>query len=188
MNQENKEEIQDKAKLGTSEFVALQQVIAALQSLGDEHRIWVVRSALDYFKPNSATQIFTTTVGTTSNVQNETPKQFLRTKKPQSEVERVACLAYFLNHVRGEMHFKAGDIDKLNLEAAGDPFKNLPKTMGNAIYGSGFLAPVGGGKRQLTAYGEDVVNALPDRVKVRALTEAKPKRRYSKKKNKPGAE
>ena len=42
------------------------------------------------------------------------PKEFLRDKKPASDVERVACLAYYLTHHRDIPHFKTVDISALN--------------------------------------------------------------------------
>ena len=48
----------------------------------------------------------------------ESPKDFLFRKEPNTDVERVACLAYYLTHRRGTNHFKTIDISKLNTEAA----------------------------------------------------------------------
>lgn len=58
----------------------------------------------------------------------------------------------------------------------------------NATSGSGFLAPAGGGKKQITSLGEEVVGVLPDQERVKAvIAEAKTsrrKKRSTKKKNK----
>src|SRR5258706_3911651 len=59
--------------------------------------------------------------GQSGNIQpggNVTPKQFLALKKPGSNYERVACLAYYLGNYRDMAHFKTRDITKLNTESA----------------------------------------------------------------------
>ena len=97
----------------------------------------------------------------------ESPKDFLFQKEPNTDVERVACLAYYLTHHRGTNHFKTIDISKLNTEAAQRKFANAATSVGNATQG-GFLAVVGRGMKQLTAEGERYVDALPDRVAAKA--------------------
>ena len=95
------------------------------------------------------------------------PKDFLFQRKPNTDVERVACLAYYLAHHRDTHHFKTIDISKLNTEAAQRKFANAAATVNNATQG-GFLAPVGRGMKQLTAEGERYVDALPDRAAAKA--------------------
>ena len=90
------------------------------------------------------------------------PKEFLLKKQPQSDVERVACLAYYLAHYRGQVHFKTGDISALNTEAAQRKFSNTAAAVGNAT-SYGYLAPAVKGMKQLSASGEIYVEALPDR-------------------------
>lgn len=97
----------------------------------------------------------------------ESPKDFLFQKGPQTDVERVACLAYYLTHHRDTNHFKTIDISKLNTEAAQRKFANAATSVSNAMQG-GFLAPVGRGMKLLTAEGERYVEALPDRAAARA--------------------
>jgi hypothetical protein len=103
-----------------------------------------------------------------------TPKQFLATKKPDNDYERVACLGYYLTNARTTPHFKTADISKIATEAA-YKFSNPANSVHHASVTYKFLAPAGGGKKQMTALGEAVVEAMPDRDKVRAaLTEHKP--------------
>ena len=61
-----------------------------------------------------------------SDRQELSPKEFLFQKQPKTDVERVACLAYYLTHYRGTPHFKTVDISKLNTEAAGSNSLTLP--------------------------------------------------------------
>src|SRR6185437_11486905 len=52
------------------------------------------------------------------------PKQFLLEKQPRTDVERVACLAFYLTYFRDAPHFKTLDLAKLNTEAAQPKFSN----------------------------------------------------------------
>ena len=106
----------------------------------------------------------------------ESPKDFLFQKEPNTDVERVACLAYYLTHRRDTNHFKTIDISRLNTEAAQRKFANAATSVNNAVRG-GFLAPVGQGKRQLTAQGERYVDTLPDRAAARAALDKRRPRR-----------
>ena len=108
------------------------------------------------------------------------PKDFLFRKQPNTEVERVACLAYYLTHYRSTSHFKTTDISKLNTEAAQRKFANAAASVSNATPG-GFLATVSRGMRQLAAEGERYVEALPDRAAAKAaFGSRKPKRQRRK--------
>lgn len=107
-----------------------------------------------------------------------TPKEFLLQKQPSTDVERVACLAYYLTHFRETPHFKTFDISKLNTEAAQSKFSNTAYSVSNAST-SGFLVAAGKGNKQLSAAGELYVQALPDKEAARAAmaTLARPRRR-----------
>jgi hypothetical protein len=104
-------------------------------------------------------------VRVTSFTQNEelSPKDFLFRKQPQTDVERVACLAYYLTHYRDTPHFKTIDISLLNTEAAQVKFSNAAYAVANAA-NAGLLVSAGKGAKQLSAQGERYVEALPDRA------------------------
>jgi hypothetical protein len=110
-------------------------------------------------------------------------KDFLRDKNPTSDVQRVACLAYFLTHARALSQFKTSDIRKANTDARGMSM-NIPRAVDNATRAVGFLAAVGGGKKQLTLLGEQVVDALPNQEKADQLVKSQGKRRRSSAKGK----
>ncbi len=106
-----------------------------------------------------------------------TPKQFMLQKLPRTDVERVACLAYYLTHYRDTPHFKTLDLSKLNTEAAQAKFSNPTVAVDNATKQS-YLVPATKGNKQLSAIGEQFVLALPDRDKARAVMgQARPRRR-----------
>lgn len=107
-----------------------------------------------------------------------TAKQFMAQKKPKTDGERVTCLAYYLTHQRRTSQFKTRDLTELNKkEAAGTPFSNPTVAVNNAMRDNQFLTPAGGGKKQITARGEALVDALPDREKVAAALAENPIRR-----------
>lgn len=115
-----------------------------------------------------------------------TAKEFIKIKRPDSDVLRATCLAYYLTYARNQPHFKSEEITKLNTEAAYQNFGKPLKTVNNAMARSHFLAPAGGGKKQITAHGEGVVNALPDQAAVTELIkEYKKSKRAKPKKTKP---
>lgn len=109
--------------------------------------------------------------------QNLTPKQFLAQKKPENNYERVACLAYYLTHHRDTPHFKTGNISKLDTESA-HHFTNAALFVQHATTTYHYLSAAGGGMKQITTLGEAVVEAMPDRTKVKAaIEEHKPRGR-----------
>jgi len=105
-----------------------------------------------------------------------TPKEFMGVKAPTTDVERVACLAYYLTHYRGTPHFKTRDISDINIEAAQRLFSNTAFAVANAT-NSGYLVPSVKGCKQLSAIGEQFVQTLPDRDAAREVQERlKPRR------------
>lgn len=97
-----------------------------------------------------------------------TPKQFLGQKDPHTDVERMTCLAYYLTHYRGTAQFKTKELTDLNTEAAQPKFSNPADAATNAAKMK-CLSLAGAGKKQITVHGEKLVEALPDREKVKAL-------------------
>lgn len=83
-------------------------------------------------------------------------------KNPKTDVERIACLAYYLTHYRATPHFKTLDVSTLNTEAAQPKFSNTTYSANNAVK-LGYIVPSTKGHRQLSALGERFVQALPDR-------------------------
>jgi len=111
------------------------------------------------------------------------PKEFIFQKQPKTDVERVACLAYYLSHYRDTPHFKTVDISKLNTEAAQVKFSNTAATVANAAR-EGLLVPAGKGAKQISAPGDRFVEALPDRSAAKEVKASMRLRRTRKKVNK----
>jgi len=107
-------------------------------------------------------------------------KEFMRQKQPVTDVERVACLAYYLTHYLNTPHFKTLDISRLNTEAAQIKFSNPAFAVNNAAK-LGYLTAAQKGAKQLSALGEEFVGALPDRDVAKQVMASVRKRRGSKK-------
>jgi len=111
-------------------------------------------------------------------------KDFLREKLPKTDVERVACLAYYLTHYRSLQFFKTLDLSALNTEAAQPKFSNAAVAVNNAMR-SGFIVQASKGSNQLSAAGEVFVQALPDREAAKAnLANMRVRKRNKKSPNK----
>lgn len=175
------------------ELEAIKIILSILEPFSEEQRKFVLKTAAERFglviPKNQNFEDFTNFQASAGEVNkqfsNMSPKEFLKIKKPDSDVLRVVCLAYYLTYVRNQATFKSEEIASLNIEAAYQNFGNPLKTVNNAMTRSHFLAPAGGGKKQITAHGEDIVNALPDPEKVaEIIKEHKKGKRAKPKKNK----
>lgn len=112
------------------------------------------------------------------------PKEFLMDKQPRTDVERVACLAYYLTHYRDIPHFKTVDISTLNVEAAQPKFSNASVSVDNAR-ATGYLVPATKGNKQISSVGEKFVQLMPDReAALEAIRTFRPRRTNNKKRGK----
>ena len=100
--------------------------------------------------------------GRFSEDRSMSPKDFIMEKQPRTDVERVASLAYYLTHYKNTPHFRTLDISKMNTDAAQPKFSNAAMAVDNATK-TGYLVPATKGNKQLSARGEQFVQALPDR-------------------------
>lgn len=178
---------------GLSELKAMEVAFSALEPLEPDARRratqWLI-NALDVAEGMSlapansvAAQSTAPVPDTTTSRQiqdkNETilsPKEFISQKKPASVAERIACLAYYLTHVRATNQFGAADISALNTEAA-SPKINSSRDIDNADRSSGYLVSAENKKKQITTRGEHVVRALPNREAVQAALAEYPHRK-----------
>jgi hypothetical protein len=104
-----------------------------------------------------------------------TAKAFFVAKRPQSDVERIACLAYYLTHYMNTVEFKTKQLSELNKKEAAQPnFSNAGRSVDHATAQNQFLTKSGAGKKRLTSRGEALVDALPGRAKVKEALELYP--------------
>jgi hypothetical protein len=113
---------------------------------------------------------------TTSNI-----KSFMNGKKPGNSYERVACLAYYLERVDKLEEIKTADINKANTDARLSKLSNAALFVADATRKYGYLTSIGRGTVALSSRGEAVVDAMPDREKVKEALESNPFRRSGKK-------
>jgi len=156
-----------------TELEILQSVIKSLSPLKDEARVKLLQMVTRFFNLGAGSAI-NAVVGPTvtqsqpgysaafSGHSDMSPKEFILQKEPRTDIERVACLAFYLTHYRNTPHFKTLDISKVNTEAAQLKFSNTAFAVNNATK-KGFLVPATKGNKQLGAIGEKFVLALPDR-------------------------
>lgn len=176
---------------GLDALKAMQVAYEALEPLDGAHRAravqWLVGelgiAGDDYAGVSpEATPVSTTKVSTPVVTEPTTvvdtppsPREFMAEKRPQSAVERVACLAFYLRHYRATETFRTRDVTELNTEAAGP--RLTPDDVGNADRNSGFIVAAGPRSKQITIRGEALVLALPDREAVKQGLAEHPHRR-----------
>lgn len=170
----------------TDATIALKQMLDIMANVAPEDRLRLVQALVTFF--DLAENTFSS-VGAGGRKRESIPfgeekvlsaKEFVFQKKPQSDVERVTVLAYYLTHYRDSPYFKTLDISKLNTEAAQAKFSNAAYAVDNATK-YGYLVPASKGSKQLSAAGEMFVEALPDREAAKqAMQNARPKRKNKK--------
>jgi len=160
----------DKGKAG-----ALARVINILSRLRPEERERVLRAVAAFFDLPTPRGAEVPVVRAKNPIAYSedlglSPKDFMLSKQPRTDVERMACLAYYLTQYRNTPHFKTLDLSKLNTEAAQPKFANAAWTAANAVK-RGYLANAPKSTKQLSAVGEQFVNALPEREAARNVME-----------------
>jgi hypothetical protein len=172
---------------GVGELKAMTAALTALEPLDVDARSRALKWLSEALGVSGALGGKTSSLNTSVNSHREnggdaadisvmTPKQFMSMKRPTTDVERIACLAYYLTYARDTLHFKTTDLTSLNTEAAGLRFGNASQAANNAMNQNGYLAQAGKGNRQITPRGEALVEALPDREAVTAALAEHPKR------------
>jgi hypothetical protein len=177
----------------TNDVDVLGQIINALRTLDDRARRRVYQTVGSYFgiaqaasedipssaqprpsQSSSISQGFPANLGFSAD-RSLTPKQFISEKQPRTDVDKVACLAYYLTIYRETPHFTTLDISKLNTEAAQRKLSNATYAVNNAAK-LGYLVPGQKGTKQISAAGEKYVQALPDYDAARiAMKSARPR-------------
>lgn len=108
--------------------------------------------------------------------------QFVKSKKPANEYQRIAVIAYHIERKDGKKEFKNAELSEANIEARQPKIANITAVMSKAQERYKFFTK-GAGKatHQLSTHGTDIVEALPDLGKVKELM-AESKTRVTKKK------
>lgn len=113
-------------------------------------------------------------------------RAFIRSKRPVSDVQRVACFGFFIQRTKSLQGFTSKDIAETHTESGGSSF-DVKRALDNATRQSMYLSNRANREKQLTMLGEDVVAALPNQELVKQIeSEAKERgeRRVRKKSSK----
>ena len=174
---------------------ALSEVLAILKQIDKEGQTRVLQSVNAFLGIQTATNHSSTSQVSLPSISSQlssahfstdrslSPKDLLRQKQPATDVERIACLAYYLTHYRETPHFTTLEISALNTEAALPKFSNASFSVNNAT-NMGYLVAAAKGTKQLSSGGERFVELLPDREAARAALKClKPRRINTKKSN-----
>lgn len=183
---------------------ALVAVVKALEPLADAEKHWVLQSAASRWSlnvqgqaagsggllPGAAAGLGAAPGGAPADVQSAIAKKdaraFIRIKRPTTDVQRVACLGYFLVQTTGQPGFSSKDVGKAHTDSGGSSI-NMTRAIDNATRQAKYLSNRGPKEKQLTTLGEDVVVALPDQLVVKeaeAAAKGRGKRRAKKKSKK----
>jgi hypothetical protein len=127
-------------------------------------------------------------VGSGNIPKDITVKDFLALKKPIGFYERIACLAFHLERYQGKESegFKTADITQANTDAKLSKIPDPSVYTANAMKAYGYLISIGKGNKSLSARGEAVASALPDREGVELAHQNHPMKRAKSKKKKGG--
>ena len=109
------------------------------------------------------------------------PMDFLAEKNPETDVDRVVCLAYYLSHRRDMKYFNTLDISTLSVEAALPKLSNPAQAVNTALM-RGLLVHAPEKQKQLSILGKRYVIALPDIQAAKAVLDKKHAKRKPKRK------
>jgi hypothetical protein len=104
-------------------------------------------------------------------IANKDPRAFMRAKRPETDVQRVACIGYYLAQTTGQPGFSSQDVSAAYTDSGGSKI-NMTRALDNATRKAKFLSNRGPRVKQLTPLGEDIVEALPDQQTVKDLEAA----------------
>src|SRR5687767_3371055 len=107
-------------EFGQNDIEVITNILSTLKKFDSEEREKILQTIDTYFdsKPRATNGSSKFQDHPESNYSNDSafsedrsmsPKAFLAQKKPQTDIERIACLAYYLTHYIEMPHFKTID-------------------------------------------------------------------------------
>jgi hypothetical protein len=172
---------------GYSEVDAMRDVDEALNKLDAEaqHRVlgWAASKYSISQKSSLTTVLSAPGLSAPPMQPARNIKEFLTQKRPDNSYERVACLVYHLEKFGGKNEVDTKEIVQANADARLQKMSNPAVFIKHATHTYGYLSSLGGRKFAISARGEAVVEALPDRLKVDEVHSNLPFGRKSKKRS-----
>jgi len=160
-----------------TEFDTLKQVLGLLSGVSPDARKRIIRAIATFVSSGEDVQAdidqssWSPRKGGFTEDRTLSPKEFMLAKRPNSDVERIACLAYYLTHYRDTPEFKTKQLTDLNSEAGLPRIGNATRATDNA-YGSHYLIQGTRGNKRISALGEQYIQVLPDREAAREILHA----------------
>jgi len=169
----------------TKDLEVLTKIVTALKPLDQEAQVRTLQAVATFLGISNFNKSYfdqeqkSRGISFTEN-RDMSAKEFIREKAPKTDIERIACLAYYLTHYRATPYFKTIDLSNLNTEAAQPKLSNAAFAVVNAT-NAGLLVPAGKGAKQLSSSGELFVQALPDREAAKTnISNLRSKKRFKK--------
>ncbi len=170
----------DSSKL-SAKLKAIEVIVRELQKVDNGDRSQVVLFALKHIgltnitppttNPNSPQSGQNIGGGNSAVGLDMSIDRFIRDKKPKDQYQRVAVIAYYLEHKENKKEFKNAEMATVNTkDARQSPIRNIADVITKAQNRHKFLTKgMGNATHQLSTLGADVVEALPDQEKVKGL-------------------
>jgi hypothetical protein len=178
-----------------TEWDAMKLVHQALEHLESEEQTRVLSWAFDKFqiKLTPTSNVGQPAAGGAMGIDLTNPsldvKNFINSKDPQGEVQRVLCLGAYLEQYKKQKDFINKEIEEANSEAKGFKFSNVSVPVKNATRSGYFNLATSkeAGRstaRNLSSLGERMVAVLPDQKAVAEVIKSYGKSRKSERKAK----
>lgn len=152
------------------ELSAITKILEAFGDVGVERRQYVleyVRERLKLPQSTASTKLNPQPVGQSNPT---SVAAFVREKKPTNNYQKIAVLAYYMQKYENKDEFLLSDLVAANTKAKQTKIGNAARDLRDAKGKYGYITQGASPKSsQITTFGEDVVEALPDQDAVRAL-------------------
>lgn len=162
------------------ELHAVQTLHQVLMPLDPEVRARVVRAVCSLIEISGITSKSLNNEEKEDS-ENKQPKRlandiasFVSSKRPSDTYQKMACLAYWLEHQDNKVDMSAKDLDKANTDARQTKISNATTFLNLATRRHGLFTASGHGKKRLSSRGEAVVLALPDQGAVKTALQQHP--------------
>ena len=168
-----------KKENSVNEVDALRTIHEALKPLDSDTRSRVLQAVMTLLQISAPAAISVTQQpktqldgilvdqGTQFIQSTTTIDKFVAGKQPVDTYQRLACLAYFLEHKENKIDLSVKELKKANTDARQSNISNISQFLDLATRRHGFFTPAGHGKKRLSIRGSTVVEALPDQAAVK---------------------